>query len=285
MGPTFRILGGIIFFTFLLTPGGVGQEPSNYLVLNDINGFRASKNPSAGQGPGILAGAGHFYEDHKDMTYRISYFNVETRVGPSVQVTQHVGGDSDKWLLHELDAEFRNYYGLPGKSYFVRKINGNVVVAYGAGGWNYRWLSDKKLVVVEYTDLEMSKPEPIEVVQAYLDKLPSTLPGITSTIQRSQESVTTWIKDEMERRLWLCDKWFLQVQVGKAEMSEALQMIVKCLNIFLDYREKYYGVAKADEKAALWGYLDKKDGTSIKNKLMEYKNWWNANKARSINLP
>ena len=73
--------------------------------------------------------------------------------------------------------------------------------------------------------------------------------------------------------------------MGKVEMNDALQTIGKCLNVFLDFREKYYGVAKTDEKSALWGYLDKKDGTSIKNKLAEYKNWWNVNKTRSINLP
>jgi hypothetical protein len=77
----------------------------------------------------------------------------------------------------------------------------------------------------------------------------------------------------------------LQVQIGKVEMNDVLQTIVKCLNIFLDYREKYYGVTKSDEKAALWGYLDRKDGTSVKNKLTEYKSWWNVNKARAINLP
>jgi hypothetical protein len=282
MGPTFRILGGIIFFTFLLTPGGWGQGSSNYLILNDINGFRASKNPSAGQGPGILAGAGHFYEDHKDMTYRISYFNLETNVGPSVQVTQHAGTDSDKWLLHEVERGFRRGdYEENMTAARFRNIAGNNVFYSGLGGGTYRWISGNLVVSIEYVDLYKQKPEPVEVVGAYLSKFPSSIPNLTMDRVHDEQ----WIKDEMERRLWLCDKWFLQVQMGKVELNDAIKTIVDHMNVFLDYREKYYGVAKSDEKAAVWGLLDKKDGTGIKNKLTEYKSWWNVNRGRSINLP
>ena len=114
-----------------------GQDISSYLILSDINGFIASKNPSAGQGPGILAGAGHFYHDHKDMTYRISYFNLQTRVGPEVQVTQHAGSDSDKWLLHEVESSFRGRTkeGWLGQSLYesasIREIDGNKIFDYG----------------------------------------------------------------------------------------------------------------------------------------------------------
>jgi hypothetical protein len=89
----------------------------------------------------------------------------------------------------------------------------------------------------------------------------------------------------MERRLWLCDKWFLQVQIGKVQVNDALRTTVDCMIVFLDYREKYYGVSSKDEKAVVYGYLSANDGTSIKNKLTEVKSWWNVNKTRSINLP
>jgi hypothetical protein len=55
--------------------------------------------------------------------------------------------------------------------------------------------------------------------------------------------------------------------------------------VFLDYREKYYGIKGRDEKSALSRYLTAKDGTSIKSKLTEYKTWWSVNKTKAINLP
>ncbi|HMK49065.1 MAG TPA: hypothetical protein VK435_03350 [Thermodesulfovibrionales bacterium] len=54
------------------------------------------------------------------------------------------------------------------------------------------------------------------------------------------------------------------------------------MNVFLDYREKYYGIKAADEKNTLQGYLDAKDETNIRNKLAEYKTWWSANKSGSL---
>jgi hypothetical protein len=275
----------ILIFIFCLVSKGYGYTIPDYLIVNDIGGFIASKNPTAGRGPGELAGVGHFSHDHEDVTYEISYFNLQTRVGPEVQVTQHAGSDSDKWLLHELDTDFRNYYGMPGRAYGPRQIDGQTILEDAAGGRNYRWLSNDMVIVIQYHDAQMAKPEPVEVVKAYLTKHPSTLPAMKLSELRSPENKTIWIKDEMERRLWLCDKWFLQLQVGKTELPDTVQSTVKHLNVFLDYREKYYGINARDEKIALNNYLLNKDGTAIKNKLTEYKTWWSVNKTKSINLP
>lgn len=56
------------------------------------------------------------------------------------------------------------------------------------------------------------------------------------------------------------------------------------MNVFLDYREKYYGISATDEKKLLWEYLRANDGTAIKNKLAEYKAWWSDNKDKAIDL-
>lgn len=118
-------------------------------------------------------------------------------------------------------------------------------------------MSGSKVIVINYTDLEMKKPQPMEIVQAYLAMHRSTLLPMRLVELRSAENKTVWIQDEMDRRLWLCDKWFLQVQMGKVEMNGALRTIVKSLNVFLDYREKYYGMNAKDEKIGLTGYLEK----------------------------
>ena len=130
----------------------------------------------------------------------------------------------------------------------------------------------------------MTKPEPLEVIQAYLQKHPSTLTAFTLEELRSNANKSTWIKDEMARRLWLCDKWFMQLQLGKVQESQTLQESVKSMNIFLDYREKYYVIAAANEKNLLAGYLSTNNGTGIRTKLTEYKTWWQANKTAAISL-
>ena len=181
MQKTLGIMVAIIICFFPLGIKVFGQDAANYLILDDINGFIASKNPSAGQGPGILAGAGHFYHDHKDMTYRISYFNLQTRVGPEVQVTQHAGSDSDKWLLHELEDSYRDdeveTLGLLTEGAILRRVRGDKVFWIGLGGGSFMWLSSNVVIKISYTDLQGIKPELLEVIQAYLQKFPSTIPA------------------------------------------------------------------------------------------------------------
>lgn len=277
---------------------GLTQE-ATYLILADIGAFKLHNQSRAfpdrklrpitpykkyNGSAGVLGGAGHFNYDHNDVTYETGYDNGTVGMGVSVQVTKHAGSDSDKWLLHEMERDFRNYFGNPGKTYGPRVINGQTVMEDTVGGIDYRWLSGTKVIDIHYVDLEMTKPEPIEVVQAYLAKYPSTLPAITLRELRSTANVTVWIKDEMERRLWLCDKWFYQLQLKKVDEKQVYQESVKSMNIFLDYREKYYGMKAADEKNLLAGYLNTNNGTGIKSKLDEYKKWWAVNKDKIINL-
>jgi len=136
------------------------------------------------------------------------------------------------------------------------------------------------VVDIRYTDLQKTKPEPLEVIAAYLQKHPSTIP----TLVMDKTHDVLWIKDEMDRRLWLCDKWFMQLQLKKAEEKQVYQESVKSMKVFLDYREKYYSIKAADDKNLLDGYLMQNNGTGIKAKLTEYKNWWTVNKDKAISL-
>lgn len=265
----------------------------DYLVLQDIGPYKPAKpeklfpgEPPAG-GPrisdrsGIIGATGHF-SDHTDRTYEIMYLGkTDNLPSPTVQVTQHAGGDSDKWLLHEVEDGFRKdkelnaIYISPNP---MKEVDGNKI--FFTWGY-YRWLSTNIVISIQFTDPTGTGPEPLEVVRTYLAKYPSTIP---STFILNQSHSEQWIKDEMARRLWLGDKWFLQVQTGKVETDKVLKEAVDHMNLFLDYRQKYYGVAAQEEKQALFGFLQAKDGTSIKKKLAEYKSWWEANKARAINL-
>jgi hypothetical protein len=273
----------ILFFPVVC----LSQETANYLILNDIGEykFRPKRMTETYGNSGVLIPADHFDMDHNDTIYGARYVHPVTILGVEVQVTCHTDpNDSLRWLLHEVDKEFRTYYGIPDPSYIIKTIDGNTIYTFGSAGWDYRWISGNKIIMIEYHDTQMEKPEPLEVVRAYLAKHPSTLPTITMKELYSNSNKISWIKDEMDRRLWLCDKWFMQLQLKKAEEKQVYQQSAKSMNIFLDYREKYYGIKAVDEKNLLAGYLSANNGTGIKAKLTEYRNWWSVNKEKAISL-
>jgi hypothetical protein len=228
-----------------------------------------------------LQAAGHFSEN--DVSYEASYTEPSSKWPfVKVEVTQHSGSDSDKWLLHEVEKSFRDSDDEEGRLGLLHKgsrlvaISNSKVFRY----WStYRWISNNVVVVIDYNDPR--KPEPLEVVQAYIQKFPSTIPA---AYVLDQTHDIAWIKDEMDRRLWLCDKWFMQLQLKKVDEKQTFQEAVKNMKVFLDYRGKYYNVKDADDKNLLEGYLVQNNGTGIKAKLTEYKNWWGLNKDKPISL-
>ena len=284
----------LISITLIILPTLIYAAVSDYLILQDIGSYKfitQSKNPltkknvlipgyTMRNAPGVLAGADHFDIDHDDSKYETDYESDVADLGVEVQVTKHSGSDSDKWLLHEVESNFRRNPEQDRFKGVIREINGKRIFTY-ARGTHYNWISNNIVVDIRYADLQKTKPEPLEVITAYLQKHPSTMP---STLMFDQAHDVQWIKDEIDRRLWLCDKWFMQLQLRKVDEKQAYQESVKSMNIFLDYREKYYGMKAADEKNLLAGYLNTNNGTGIKAKLKEYKDWWVVNKEKAINL-
>ncbi len=273
----------------------LAQSIGDYLIQQDIGTYKLDKpekhlpgEPPSG-GPRTYdkigaSGTNHF-PNHVDKNYVVMYLGGEANASPTVLITHHYdSSDSLKWLRHEIDSNFRDYYGIPSVSYTPRQISGQTILVNSVGGRNYRWLSGNKLITIYYRGSLKTIPEPIEVVQAYLAKHPSSIVTVNLAQLRSVENKTTWIKDEMDRRLWLCGKWFYHLQLGKVEQREVFEQNVKSMNVFLDYREKYYGVKAADEKNLLAGYLNTNNGTGIKAKLDEYKKWWAVNKEKAISL-
>ena len=89
----------------------------------------------------------------------------------------------------------------------------------------------------------------------------------------------------MERRLWLCGKWFVHLESDRSKLNSTLKTTVDHIAVFLNYRDKYYGISAKDDGLVLMGYLSAENETGIKSKLTEYRIWWNANKTKAINLP
>lgn len=292
-----QILVLLLFSIILSFHNSSFAAVEDYLLLNDIGSYKfitenvhpLTKKVTTIPGyttrtaPGILAGADHFDTDHDDTVYEIVYESDVTDLGVRVQITQHAGSDSDRWLLHELERGFRKskslheIYVAPNP---IREISGNKI--WYTWGY-YRWLSNNIIISIEYSDIPGTKPEPLEVVQAYLSKFPSTITFTNSEVKDRSHS-DQWLKNEMERRLWLCDKWFGQLELGKVDQDTALKGTVKSLNKFLDYREKYFGLKASGEKQSLWEYEQANNEAGIRAKLQEYKDWWAKNKADRIRL-
>lgn len=183
-----------------------------------------------------------------------------------------------------MDKDFRTYCGIPDPGYIIKNIDGNPLYAFESKGRNYRWISGNKVIMLEYHDTGMTKPEPIETVRAYLAKHPSTLSTMSALELRSASNEIQWIKDEMDRRFWLCDKWFLNLSIQKDGVRQVREEILDSMNIFLNYREKYFGVKAEDEKNLLAGYFTGNNIAGFKAKLAEYKDWWAANKDKIIRM-
>jgi len=97
---------------------GLSQTLSDFLILEDIGSYRRAKpekmfpgwpptgGPRVYDGSGIIGATGHF-ADHNDKTHVVMYLGAtDNHASPMVQVTQHEGGDSDSWLLHEVENSF-----------------------------------------------------------------------------------------------------------------------------------------------------------------------------------
>ena len=289
----------IMFFVFILffvcARYTQADGISDYLVLQDIGLYKLDTpqsvfegeppigGPRTYDGSGVVAATGHF-PDHSDVTYEVMYIGGNGFPSPTVQVTKHAGSDSDKWLLHEVERGFRDSRTLSAgmaESARIREINGNKIFFYGGGVVAYSWLSNNIVVNIQYTNLSGPKPEPLEVVKAYLAKHSSTI-TLTDSEAKSASHNEKWIKDEMDRRLWLGSKWMGQIKT--AGDLDKLRTVVKNLNVFLDYREKYYGIEAATEKNALFRAQQSKDKATIETRLDEYYKWWNENKDKAINL-
>lgn len=260
------------------------QNAPETLICKDIGNFSQYKCECRA-GRGILVTADHFGEDHIDVTCDVMYYSRAQGMTVKAEVTNHADPPhAIKWLAHEVDKEFRTYYGAPPPEYIIKNIDGQTLYARGSKGWNYRWISGNKVIMLEYHDSDMKKPEPMEVVKAYLAKHPSSLPAMTTQELRSASQETKWVKDEMDRRLLMCDRWLQHLSNRKTGDRQVREEPVESMNIFLDYRQKYFGVNAGDDKVLLANYLNSNNSAGIKSKLTEYREWWAANKSRAIRI-
>ena len=278
----------LLALAILIPRNVLAANVADLLVMQDIGQFKFM-GKGGGIGPGAIGATEHFGNDHTDESYTALYFSDALDVGAKVEVSQHAGSDSDKWLLHEIENGYRDEKTLnatTAANVQMRMINGQNIYFLGIyGGKSYTWLANSSIVVnIDCPNCPNSKPEPLDIVKAYLTKHPSVI-SMTDAELKSNAHSEKWIKDEMERRLWLADKWFAQIQTADPKLHDKLKSMADSMVVFLNYRQKYFGVALTDEVAALETAFFQNNATALQAKLTEYKAWWASHKSNSITLP
>ncbi|MDH4163982.1 MAG: hypothetical protein OEW15_15030 [Nitrospirota bacterium] len=283
-----------IVVSVLYAVPGTTQDATDLLILQDIGtytlstpkklipGFPPVGGPLAQNNSGALAEVDHF-PFHGDVTAKVFYHGGKGTASPTVTVTRHAGDEADQWLSHEVDAAFRNY-GQPARTYILDTIEGNAVITRFIGGAEYRWLSGNTVVHIEYHDSTLGKTKPLEVIKAYLAKYPSTLRTTSYKDLVSKENKTAWIREEMERRLWLCDAWLKAIGAGTVRIGPGLSNIADSLKSFNKYRKKYYGLKSLPDERTIDGYAENLQGSEIKALVQESRTWWSSKRSGSLIL-
>ncbi len=293
----------IVFVILLMMPCLSMADVSDYLILNEIGSYRIIKETIhpitkkivmrdgytiEEEHAGVSLASIHFNVDHNDTTYGTYYESDVADLGVRVQITQHAGADSDQWLMHEIEDAYRDgndkegRLGLLTQGTRIRDIDGNKIIGMRGGGYN--WVSNSILVDVSYTDLYGTKPEPLEILKAYLAKYPSSM-ILTDTEFKSATHNEKWIKDEMGRRLWITGKWLEAHGAGTAELKDTLYNTYKSLEVFLRYREKYFEVGAIDHIREIYAFKKEGQVAGMQAKAQELDQWWQLNKNEEITLP
>jgi hypothetical protein len=277
----------------LLWPAGLrAQATADVLVLRDIGSFRVDQadtvllgeppigGPRSYEGAGCVAATGHL-PDHRDTTYEVLYHGPANGFSPVVSVTKHAGGEGDRWLLHEVERSLRvpdddgdnvgHLYSDAG----LMSIEGSTLFrVLGV----YLWVSGSRVIEIEGDYLQTG---PLDVVKAYVERFPSSLPQDLA-LDRTHD--LQWIREEMERRLWLSEKWLHAVLGAKVQPRQGVSEAVRNMTTFLQYRERFYGVKKKEEFQALEACLDLLDDNGLLVKLREYQKWFDVNRERKLRL-
>jgi len=270
----------IMIISLVLVVEVSGQEGlSGYLILQNISNYE----PYEGyQDRGRLIGAPEMKNMGNDVegryeSYRAIYSIDEEHAVPKIEIQVH---QNTQWLEHNLQRDFRDTVddetlGLRDSSSVIKNIGNLRFFNAATGGGQYSWLHNNLWISIEYNDLQLVEPEPLEVVEAYLQKWPPTYPTEETKLIAGTEQ---WIKDEMEYLLWVSDRWFVQYDAGKEALKHATWNIKDSLDDFLRYRAKYFDENLDEERIA----VKNADEPTLRTKLKEYQQWLAENKDKAL---
>lgn len=274
-----RIFLAIVLQLSLSTNLSAQENLNEYLVMHNIGSYEIYKGY---QDRGMLIGSPEMKNMGNDIegryeSYRAIYSIDEEHAVPKVEIQIH---QNTQWLEHNLQREFRDTVddetlGLRFPSAIVKKLVNSRLFNTRSGGGRYAWLHNNLWIEINYTDLQLVEPEPLEVVEAYLQKWPPTYPTEATKLIAGTEQ---WIKDEMEYLLWVSDRWFAQYDAGKETLKEAMWEVKDKLDDFLRYRAKYFDEDLDEERIA----IKNANESTLRTKLKEYQQWLAENKDKSL---
>ncbi len=274
-------------------------DVNDYLILQDIGDYklRTYRNISFTENKRINNNyilkigvepfeGGHYIPDHKDIAYITEYSRERIKRQPSddsrskrlrficncgdvdINIVRHMGGESDKWLQHELVEEFIR--GEDGKEKILTTdINGNKVFTMTKCGFalqdvTYGWLHNNVIIKIK-CDREIGyKTTPTEIISAYLKKFPSTIQPV---------DIKKWKRDRTEYELWLGKKWMKQIKNAEPLDDKILTIALKHIFLYLNFREEEYGKKAIDDKKKLWKLYLAKDLPQINKFVADNEKW------------
>lgn len=290
-----RMIGVLLVVSCLFATQAMAETISDFLIIKDIGLYKLEKPFITPRGQVVGGGQPTTSRDGNEAegyftSYTIGYDGGEGYAGPDVEISVY---DSTQWLAHEIEQSFRDNetgtLGLLTDGTVLRKFDANRVYMIAIGGESFKWLSGNILVKISHVDLQAEKPEPLEVVKAYLQKYPSTI-SMTDAQLKNQDHTKQWIKEEFDRLLWASDRWVTLIQETDPKRKEKLTEAAENLTEFARYRRVYFKPLFSDPMAEDIQLLEaahmRPDQEEfIRAKLTEYKEWWASHKSESISLP
>lgn len=185
-----------------------------------------------------------------------------------VSVIKHTGGESDKWLQHELAGNFIQQKGdirdiqlenIEGKKVFIK-------IKYGFGSEDviYAWLHDNAVFKIKSHREFDCACRPTEILTAYLKKFPPTV---------RSPNIMKWQNHHVAYELWLSKKWLEQIKDAEPIDDKILKIALKHIFLYLKFREKEYGIKAVTDKKGLWKLYLVKDLTRINKFVVDTEQW------------
>jgi len=259
-------------------------DAEKYLVLQAIANYKNITNKpnikpdlSTMSDPGFLRDV-HFIVDHHDISHSALYMDRDSVSVVKVQITQHTDGDSDKWLAHELECVMSNcpkYADKPSgkKPDLVTTIKNNAIFRadddFRSKHSTYAWTHDNIVVTVDWSHGEKVNLQPFSILEAYLDKFPSTI-KLSYEDYIQEDFWNKWNLEEMRRQLWLSNKWLSQLQSNDPEYDMILKNTLFHAFTFLNSRETVYKEMALADKQHIWKLYKGRDVSQIKSILSQF---------------
>ncbi len=293
-----QIIGIFLFLSCFWPANLLATNIDQVLIITDIGPYKL-EHPFV-TSDGLVIGGGEPKSSQEGngaegfySAYTVGYDGGDNLAGPDIEIRIY---DSPQWMLRDLESDLKEYQDgvatVTDTSAITKIIDNNPVIKMRAGGGVYRWISGNKAIFIEYHDLQLEYPIPMEVISAYLAKYPSTLPATYQIRHPDREK--QFIREEFERLITVAGRWVDLIQADDPEKREKLKSAATNLMNFAKYRKVYFssmlgsllgGSMDEDINLLQTAHMGPDLETIVRTKLTEYQEWWASHENDSISFP